>query len=195
MAFYEAGVPFVSRFTDLGKEEDRNRLYALSPLGKFPLLVDKVASEVIPESTIIIEYLAQRFPKAAGLIPPDPRQALAVRAQDRFFDLYVHKQMQALISDRLRPADERDAYGVEQTLGVLRKSYAILERELEGRTWAVGETLTMADCAAAPALFYANKVCPLEGKNLTAYHDRLVARPSYARVLAEAEPYFHMFPG
>lgn len=122
--------------------------------------------------------------------------ALQVRQADRFYDFYVQHPMQKIVGDRLRPKDKTDPFGVEEARAQLRNSYAIIEEEMAGGTWAVGETFTMADCAASPALFYANKVEPFGDKfpAVSRYHDRLLARPSFARVIEEAGPYFKFFP-
>jgi glutathione S-transferase len=119
-----------------------------------------------------------------------------VRLWDRFYDLDVNVPMQAIVADRLRPDDRKDAFGVEQAKARLQTAYAVLEREMGTKPWAAGDTFSMADCAAAPALFYADKVMPF-GKahaNVARYFARLKQRPSYARALQEAEPYFHFFP-
>lgn len=196
VALYETGVPFTTQFVDLSDPAQRAALNTLSPIGKFPVLVDAAAGEVVPESTIIVEYLAHRHPGAATLIPADPDRARAVRLRDRMFDLYVHAEMQAIVGDRLRPADHRDPYGVERATARLRNAYAILDDMVGAGPWATGAAFTMADCAAAPALFYANRVAPIDGnlRDLAAYLARLVEWPSFARVLAEAQPFFHLFP-
>ncbi len=117
--------------------------------------------------------------------------------RDRFFDLYVHEPMQKIVTDKLRPAGQSDSFGVEQAKAQLKTAYDVIEKDMAGKTWAIGEVFTIADCAAAPALFYADKVMPfaLTHKNLATYFNRLLERPSYARVLKEAQPYFAMFPG
>jgi glutathione S-transferase len=119
-----------------------------------------------------------------------------VRLLDRFHDFYVQEPMQKIVGDRLRPADQKDPYGVAQAAAQLATSYGIIDRDMASRTWATGDAFTMADCAAAPALFYANKVVPLGGdhRNVAAYLSRLTQRPSFARVIAEAQPYFKLFP-
>jgi glutathione S-transferase len=115
---------------------------------------------------------------------------------DRFYDHYVQEPMQKIVTDRLRPEGENDAYGVEQAQGQLRQAYALIKREMEAKTWMMGDVFTLADCAAAPALFYANTVVPFGEAHgrLADYLGRLMARPSYARVLEEARPYFALFP-
>jgi len=196
VALYETGAPFTTQFVNLSDPAQRAALIKLSPVGKFPVLVDDATGEVLPESTIIIEYLADRHPGAATLIPADPDRARAVRLRDRQFDLYVHAEMQAIVADRLRPADHRDPYGIERATARLRNAYAMLDDMIGAGPWATGAAFTMADCAAAPALFYANRNVPIDGglRNLTAYLGRLVERPSFARVLTEARPFFHLLP-
>ncbi len=196
IALYEAGVPFEPEIVDLQDPDARERFIRLTPLGKFPVLVDEEAGKGFPESSIIIEYLAIKHPSAARLIPADRDLALRVRLSDRFYDMHVHDKMQRIIGDRLRPADKKDAFGVEKLRNELEISLALVDRDMGEGGWATGLTFTMADCAAAPALYYANQVAPFGDNHPGAarYLDRLIARPSFARVLAEAEPYFAMFP-
>ena len=162
-----------------------------------PVLQDEGRGEIVPESTIIIEYLDLHYPGRIALIPAAPDQAWRTRLRDRFFDLYVHEPMQKIVVDRIRPPGAQDRHGVEAAHATLRASYAAIERDMAGRRWAMGEDFTLADCAAFPALFYANKVEPFgaDCPALTSYLDRLARRPSIARVVEEAKPYFHMFPG
>jgi glutathione S-transferase len=197
IALYENETPFTPLTVDLGDPEQRAAFYRLAPLGKFPVLADDTNGRIVPESTIIIEYLAARYPGRTALIPRDFDVALEARAMDRFFDQHVHEPMQKHVSDKLRPAAERDPHGVAQAHAQLEKGYAILEGSLAARTWAAGEDFSLADCAAAPALYYANLVHPLTDAHPTvkAYLARLQQRPSFARVLTEAQPYFSMFPG
>jgi glutathione S-transferase len=195
-ALYESGTPFTPKTVNLQDEAERAALVKLYPVGKFPVLRDDDRDLTVPESTIIIEHLAQQHPAAASLVPSDPKLALAVRAQDRFYDLYVHNQMQTIVGDRLRPANAKDPTGVASARGRLATSYDMIERDMAAKTWAIGEHFTMADCAAAPALFYANKVQPFEDTHpkLLAYFTRLSERPSFKRALDEAEPYMKFFP-
>jgi len=192
IALYELNAPFESAFLNLGDEAERAAFLKLWPIGKMPVLEDKAAGLVLPETSVIIEHLNARFD--GGLIPKDPQSALQVRLQDRFFDLYVHTPMGVFTWDLLRPEGQRDPYGVEQARTMLETAYDMIERRMTDREWAAGD-LSMADCAAAPALFYAEGRVPFgERPNLKAYLDRLKSRPSYARALKEAEPYFHMVP-
>lgn len=181
---------------DLGNEQSRAAFLKLSPAGKMPVLRDEALDQTVPESTIIIEYLNARYPGPVEMIPADIDLARQVRLADRFHDFYMQEPMQKIVGDRLRPEGRTDPFGVEQARAQLRGSYAVIERDMRSRTWATGETFTMGDCAAAPALFYANKVEPF-GDNYPAvrrYHDRLLERPSVARVIEEAQPYFKLFP-
>ena len=167
----------------------------LWPIGKFPVLRDDATDRTVPESSIIIEYLDNHYPGPTRFIPLDEKQALQTRLRDRFYDLYVHEPMQKIVGDRMRPPGSKDPHGVEDARARLRTCYGLIDQEMARRTWAMGDSFGLADCAAAPALFYANEVLPFEGHaNLAAYFSRLKGRPSYARVLKEAEPYFAMFP-
>lgn len=196
IALYENDVPFTPQLVDLGDAAQRASFRRLWPIGKFPVLRDEGRGVTVAESTIIIEYLQHHCPGTPGLIPGGADLALATRRLDRLFDLYVHLPMQKVVGDRLRPEDGHDPHGVEEARKTMRTALDLLEAELDGRTWANGHEFSLADCAAAPALFYASKVMSLADQTprLAAYLDRLMQRPSYARVLAEAQPYFHMFP-
>ena len=195
IALYEAGLPFEARLVDFGDPEGRAAFQALSPMGKMPLLEDTDRGRLVPETTVIIEYLQARHAPSAGLIPADAEAALRVRLLDRVFDSYVMDPTSRIVAENFRGGD--DPVGVAQADATLARSYGWLERELAGRTWAAGEAFTLADCAAAPALFYADKVAPFRDSHPTlgAYLDRLEARPSFARTLQEAQPVMHMFPG
>lgn len=192
IALYEHQVPFDAKVVDLSKAEEREGLERIWPLMKFPVLVDD--GKVVPESTVIIEYLELR---ASRLIPTAPEAALETRFLDRFFDQQIHEPMQKHVGDKLRPADKRDPYGVEQAHAQIEKAYDVLEQRLNGRNWAAGDSFSLADCAAAPALYYANRIHPLTSARpwLSAYLERLHVRPSFARVFSEAGPYLHFFPG
>lgn len=197
IALYEAEVPFEKHLVNLGDPEERAAFLELAPLGKFPLLRDTESNRCLAESSILIEYLALGAPSAARLFPSSAALVLEVRARDRFFDLYVMEPMAKIVEDRLRPKAERDARGVAAAHARLGTAYEIAERFLTASGWAVGSDFSLADCAAAPALFYANKVQPLTAASpyATSYLERLKARPSFARVLREAEPFMSMFPG
>ncbi|AZO73343.1 MAG: glutathione S-transferase family protein [Mesorhizobium sp.] len=196
IAFYENDTPFTPVIVDLAEEQSRAAFLKVSPTGKMPALRDDARDRTVLESTIVVEYLAAHYPGPVELIPAAIDLAIEVRQADRFYDFYVQQPMQKIVADRLRPQDKTDPFGVEEARAQLRNSYAIIEKEMQGKIWAVGETFTMADCAASPALFYANKVEPL-GDSFPAvkrYHDRLLERPAFARVIEEAQPYFKLFP-
>lgn len=197
IALYENDVSFTPQIVDLGDPQQRARFLRLWPIGKFPVLEDPARGKIIPESSIIIEYIERHHPGKERLIPDDPEQARETRLLDRFFDLYVHEPMQKIVGDRLRPEGAKDAHGVDHARKTMRTALGMLEQDMASRTWATGETFGLADCAAAPALFYADKLMPIAGQhpNVASYLDRLMQRPSYARVLLEAQPYFSMFPG
>ena len=196
IALYENGTPFTPQMVDLSNETERAALLKIWPIGKFPVLRDSAKDRIVPESTIIIEYLDTHYPGATRFLPADADAARQIRLRDRFYDLYVHLPMQKIIGDRLRPATSRDAYGVSEAKAGLTSCYAMIDKEVAERSWAMGETFGLADCAAAPALFYASMVVPLsaEHENVAAYLERVKARPSFARVLKEAGPYFGMVP-
>lgn len=193
-ALYENGTPFDYRLLAPDDVAVAQELHALWPIGRFPVLRD--GGRTVVESSVIIEYLDLHHGGPVRLLPADPVAALDVRMRDRFFDNYVMTPMQAIVFDRIRPGDARDPYGVAQARELIDTAYRWLEGEMATRRWAAGEAFSLADCAAAPSLTYANKVQPLAGRfpHVAAYLARLTARPSFARVLREAEPYAHMFP-
>lgn len=194
VALHESRLPFTPVIVDLGDEASCGAFLRLSPLGKMPALED--GGMVVTETTIILEHLARRHSAAKWLLPQDPDAALKARFLDRVFDLYVQQPMQKIVTDRIRPADGRDPFGVAAARAELKAALDWLEREHVGDRWALGEAFTLADCAAAPALFYADKVAPLAADHpkCLAYLGRLKSRPAFAQVLAEAEPYFVNFP-
>jgi len=166
----------------------------LWPCGKFPVLQD--GNRTIPESSVIIEHLDLQYPGKTRFIPADPKLALQVRLKDRFYDLHVHDHMQKVVGDKLRPEGKKDPHGVENARARLTVSLDMIDAEMAGKTWAMGDEFTMADCAAGPPLFYIDRLFPLAGshKNVARYLGRLRDRPSYARVIEEAKPYFPMLP-
>jgi glutathione S-transferase len=196
IALYENRIPFEPIVVDLGDEKSSAAFRAVWPMAKMPVLRDDARDCTVAESTIVIEYLDIYYPGTTRFVPANPDRAWRTRLWDRFFDNYVQEPMQKIVTDRLRPAGKNDAHGVEQAKVQLREAYRIAEPMLQSRTWAMGEDFTLTDCAAAPALFYANTVVPFgeTEKKLSAYLDRLMARPSFARVLEEAQPYFSLFP-
>ncbi len=190
------GVTLDARLLNLGDPVERAAFRALWPLGKMPLLVEQ--GTPIGETSIIIEHL-QLHHAAAGtwLIPPDPAQALAVRFWDRFCDFYVMTPMQALTAALLQPDGQGDAQATAAARATLLNSHALLDRQLAGRRWLTGEAFTLADCAAAPALFYAVAYVPVPEAHvaLSAYVERLMAHVAVAAVIDAARPWFKYFPG
>jgi glutathione S-transferase len=196
VALYENATPFRGVVVDLADEASSSEMLAHWPVGKIPVLRDETRAQTVPETSIIIEYLAQRYPGPLSLLPAAAEEALEVRLWDRFFDLYVSVPMQKIVTDRLWPPEQRDPRGVAEAQAILDKAYRLADTQLQGRTWAAGDAFSLADCAAAPALFYADIVEPFTARyaSLSAYYQRLLERPSFARVLQEARPYFHLFP-
>jgi glutathione S-transferase len=194
IGLYENDTRFTPQIVNLMDPKESADFKAMWPVRKFPVLRD--GDRMIPESSIIIEYLAQHYPGKSELLPRNPDLALRTRMQDRVLDLHLHMQMQTVMGDRLRPADKKDPFGVENAKKMMQTSLDMIEKDMATKTWAMGEVFTLADCAAAPALFYTNMIIPLAGayKNTANYLDRLVQRPSYARALKEAEPYLSMVP-
>jgi glutathione S-transferase len=196
IALYENETPFEPVLVDLADANSSAEMLSFWPVGKIPVLRDQRREQTVPETSIIIEYLSRHYPGPVPLVPAEPEPALEVRLWDRFFDMYVMAPMQKIVGDRLRPDDQRDELGVEDAKATLRRAYELCERQLASRTWAAGDRFSMADCAAAPALFYAHIVLPFatSQQHLAAYFERLLSRPSFARTLEEARPYFEFFP-
>lgn len=196
VALYENATPFAPQLVDLGSEAARAAFRALSPFGKMPVLQDDARGCTVIESTVIIEYLQQYHAGPLRFLPAGPDAALQVRLLDRLLDAYLHQPMQRVIADRLRQPQDRDALNVSEARAVIATAYRYFEAALARRRWAAGDEFTLADCAAAPALYYADRVAPLgpDQPALRAYLDRLQLRPSFARVLREAEPFFQYFP-
>jgi glutathione S-transferase len=196
VALYENAVPFEPHVVDLGDEVSSAEFKRIWPIGKFPVLRDEAKARTIPESSMIIEYLARHYPGKTALVPEDADLAWETRLCDRFYDLYVNVPMQKIVTDRVRPAGRNDPHGVEEARSLLRTAYRLIDQEMETRTWAIGDAFSMADCAAAPAMYYANLVMPFRDthRNAAAYLGRLMERPSFARVVEEAKPYSALFP-
>jgi glutathione S-transferase len=192
IALYENATPFTYRSVE--DAAGWSELESLWPMKKFPLLRDGDAT--IVESSIIVEYLMRRYPGTAPMIPVNDDAALTARFMDRFFDNYVMTPMQTLVSDRMRTQTERDAKGVAAARNTLDVAYGWLEKQFTPQTWAAGSTFSVADCSAAPALFYADWVHPVGDRfpAVRAYRARVLARPSVARVVEEARPFRKLFP-
>lgn len=193
----ELGIALDQPLLNLGDPDARTAHLARWPLGKMPVLVDR--GRAIPETSIIIEHLQRHHaPAGASLIPDDPDPALEVRLMDRLCDCYVMTPMQALTGDLLRTEGERDALGVARAREMLATAYRLLDARLaDGRAWLAGGCFSMADCAAAPSLFYAVTYVPLPDahERLADYLERLLARPSVARAIDAARPFFAYYPG
>jgi glutathione S-transferase len=196
VALHENGTPFRSETVDFSDPGSAAAHIERWPVGKIPVLFDAKTQRVIPETSIIIEYLQQNYPGPITLLPHDEEARLEVRLWDRFFDLYVNTPMGKIVTDRIRPEGTSDTHGVTEARATLTTAYQMIEGQISAHDWAVGNDFTLADCAAAPALFYASIVHPFGDRypHLAHYLDRLLARPSVKRVIAEARPFFPMFP-
>ena len=192
IALYANGTPFEYKLLEQDQPENFEELRRHWPFGKFPMLLDD--GEPIIETTPIIEYLDAHYPGENRWIPPGEMEQ-RVRFLDRFFDLYVMENMSKISTDPLRPEGSRDHYGVEKARESLNVAYDWIEGQL-GDPWAVGDKFTLADCAAAPSLFYADWVEPIgdQRPQLAAYRARLLAHPAVARAVDEGRPYRHYFP-
>jgi glutathione S-transferase len=194
IALYENGIPFEFRLLAEDHEENLAEQAALWPLKRMPVLSE--GDRTVVEASIIIEYLDLHHPGAVKLIPESPASALDVRMMDRFFDNYVMTPMQKIVADHIRRPENRDPQGVAEAHRLLDTAYAWLDSTLCGREWASGGGFSLADCAAAPSLFYADWVhsIPESYPTLRAYRRRLLERPSFARAVDEARPYRKLFP-
>jgi glutathione S-transferase len=194
VALYENDTPFEWCLLSPDHPQALQDWARLWPLQRMPVLVD--AGRTVVESTIIIEHLGLHHPGPVSLLPADPRAALEVRSMDRFFDNYISTPQQKIVFDSLRPEAERDARGVADARAMLDTAYGWLDQAMSGREWAAGETFSLADCAAAPFLFYADWTHRIDPSfaNVIAYRQRLLARPSFARAVDEARPYRPLFP-
>lgn len=192
IALYENHIEFEGRIINLGEAKDRAELQALWPLGKFPVIHDHERQRSLAESSIIIEYLDQYFAATQRMIPSNFNDALEVRLWDRIFDNYVQGPMQDIVNDKLRGTNG----DLSSARSTLETAYAMIDRQVASKDWCVGKDFSMADCAAAPALFYAStlQAFPHHYVNLSAYFERLMNRPSVRRVLEEAKPYFSFYP-
>lgn len=196
IALYENDTLFEAKIVNFDEEGSSAELLARWPVGKIPVLHDKDRNRTVPETSIIIEYLDEHYPGSTRFIPRNNETALEVRLWDRFFDLYVQSPMQKIVTDRLRPNGSQDRHGVAEAKAALRTAYEMIEAHMGSRMWAAGDEFTMADCSATPALFYGGIVLPFgeDLKQLSSYFERLLERPSVARTIREARPYFDRFP-
>jgi glutathione S-transferase len=194
IAFYENDIPFELRLLAPDDEKVTAEHAALWPFKLMPVLVD--GGRTVAESSIIIEHLGLHHPGPVRLIPGDPHRALDVRMMDRVFDNHVMTPMQKIVLDQIRAPGDRDPMGVAEARARLDTAYRWLDDTLKDREWAAAGAFSLADCAAAPALFYADWVHPIGNAfpNLRGYRKRLLARPSFARAVDEARPYRSFFP-
>jgi glutathione S-transferase len=194
IAFYENDIAFEFRMLSPDEPANGEEFARLWPIKRFPILVDD--GRTILEATTIIEHLEANYPGKARLIPQDPRAAVEVRMLDRVFDNYVMTPQGNIVFNAIRQPQDRDAYGETHWRAMLETAYAWLDVRMAGREWAVGESFSLADCAAAPSLFYADWTHAIDPKftNLIAYRRRLLARPSFARAVDGGRPYRHFFP-
>lgn len=192
IALYENDLSFELRLLD--DEAGMAELETLWPFQRFPVLTD--GGRTVIEATIIVEHLQLHHPGPVRLIPEDPSAALEVRFMDRFFDNYVSTPQQKIVFDSLRAESDRDACGVVEARRTLETAYRWLDGALADREWAAGKDFSLADCAAAPFLFYADWTHPIDATfaRVRAYRERLLARPSFARAVDEARPYRSLFP-
>ena len=192
--FYENGLPFEFKMIGPEAPENFDCLRRAWSLAKFPM-VEEGGTNVF-ESTSIIEYLDVKHPGSVRLIPDDKDAAIEARMLDRVFDNYVMTPMNAIVRDALRAPEDRQASSVTEARSQLEAIYGWLDQRMASRTWAIGDAFTLADCAAAPSLFYADWAHPFPPAlvHLRSYRQRLLARPSYDRANNEARPYRHYFP-
>lgn len=192
IALYEHGVAFEKRLIDLSSEAERAELQALWPLVKFPVLRDHARQRTVPESSVIIEYLDHQPGQSKRLIPEDWETALDVRLWDRFCDHYVMTPMQQIVADRIQSAQG----DLSSQRAMLATAYGMLEQQLADREWIASADFSLADCSAAPALFYASTLVPFgdDHPRLSAFFERLVQRPSFRQVIDEAKPWFDFYP-
>lgn len=194
IALYERRVPFEFLMVDPDHPENLEATGRLAPTGQFPVLVD--GDRTVIESAAIIEYLDLHHGTAPPMVPADPRAAIEARQMDSVFDDYVIAPLTRMVLNVLRDADKRDPQVVVEAKATLDKSYAWLDRWMTGRAWAANDAFGIAECAAAPALFYAHWGYPIPASHtaLRDYRARLLARPSIARVVDEAKPWREYFP-
>ncbi len=193
-ALYENGTAFEYRLLDHNDPETLADFERRWPIKRFPILVD--GDRQVMEATILIEYLDRHYPGPVRLIPADPDRAIEVRMLDRFFDNYISTPQQKIVFNAIRAEADRDPYGDMEARAMLERAYAWLDRHMEGRIWASGDTFTLADCGAGPFLFYADWTHAIDPAftHVHAYRKRLLARPSFARAVDEGRPFRAYFP-
>jgi glutathione S-transferase len=195
MALYEKEVAFEPYEVDLSDERQRGELAAIWPYAKFPVLHDIDAGVTLPEASLIAEYVDGLSSAGPRLLPAKADEARGVRLFDRILDNYLHAPLQKIVADRLRPEGRNDGFGVEEARATLATTYKLLESRLTPTGWIAGRDFTLADCAAAPPLFYAARLAPLDCyPRLNAYLDQAMERPSFRRCLDEARGFRRFFP-
>ena len=194
IALHENGTPFTPRVLSPEDPATGAEFADRWPIKRFPILVD--GARTILEASTVIEYLDAAYPGPVRLIPSDAQAAIDVRMMDRVFDNYVSTPQQKLVHDALRAPAARDAQGVAEARAMLETTYAWLDGVMADRTWAAAGAFSLADCAAAPALFYADWSHRIDARftHLLAYRARLLARPSFARAVDAARPFRPYFP-
>lgn len=197
MAFYESDVRFALNLVDPSASAARESFASVWPMVELPVLEDRSRREIVAEATAIIEYVDLFYPEETRLLPFNPVVAWKVRLRDRFFDHHVRVPLQRIVTDRQSILGRSDPHGAPNARAHLRASLDILERDMAGRTWALSEGFSMADCSAAPALWHTNTVIRLEQRhpNVAAYLHRLQKRSSFERVLKEAIPFQEVLAG
>jgi glutathione S-transferase len=188
IAFNEKGIAYEPHVVDLMSAEGRASYEEINPFGKVPFFKPSEDWQV-PESTSIIEYLEDKFPNTPRLIPAGGGDAARqVRFMDRMADLYLNEPIVELQFQKIgfRAQDNDRAARARKFVSI---SYGYYDKRLAKQPWLCGESFTMADCAAIPALYYAQAVMPFDAhSNIVAYWERARKRPSYAKVKAEFEP-------
>ncbi len=195
IALYERELAFEPFLVDLGDERQRAEFAALWPYAKFPVLHDIDNGVTLPESSMIVEYADGLSDRGPRLLPTDPVRLRNTRLWDRTLDNYLHAPMQKLVADRLRPEGARDPHGVAEARATIATTYGLLERTIPPQGWLTGPDFSLADCAAAPPLFYAARLVPFtDHPRLQNYFERLMDRPSFYRCFEQARSYREFFP-
>lgn len=194
IVLYENEIPFNGRLLAPEHPDAATEMHALWPLNRFPVL--RAGTRAVVEATAIIEFLEVHHHGPTHFIPRDPDDAIEVRMRDRIFDNYVMNPVQTIVFNARREDKHRDSYGVDEARAMLDKIYAWLNAEMADQEWACGDRFTLADCAAAPSLFYADWAHPIGAHypNLRGYRKRLNARPAFARAIDGGRPYRQFFP-
>ena len=189
LALYEKDIAFTPHFVDLTSEEDRAEYRKLYPFGKVPLLI-RDDGRLIPESSIIVEYLETAFPQSPQLIPEDPEEARKVRFMDRMCDLYLNDSVVSLIFESWKPDEQRDSAMMEKASEKIGIMYRFMDDQLSQSEYLAGAEFSMADCAALPVLLYAKSFASFaDFDNITRYWETVSQRPAYLKLKTEAEPY------